>query len=203
MAESGNIISRYSIIILAAGASVRLGKPKQLLVYNNVTLIQHAISEALAAMAEKVIVVLGAYAELISANINTKEIYLVNNSEWEEGIGSSIRVGTQQALKLSPSMDGLMITVCDQPYVNASVLQNLVNAHHETGKLIVASNYMNAMGTPALFHREFFPDLLALKGDMGAKKILMQHKNDVHLVDFPFGHIDIDNNKDYELLLQK
>jgi molybdenum cofactor cytidylyltransferase len=203
LAGSGNIISRYSIIILAAGASVRLGKPKQLLAYNNVTLIQHAIGEALAATAEKVIVVLGSNAELISAKINAKEIYLVNNNGWQEGIGSSIRVGTQQALKISPSLDGLMIMVCDQPYVNASVLQNLVNAHHETGKLIIASNYMNTMGTPALFHKKFFSDLLTLEGDMGAKKILMQHKNDVHLVDFPFGHIDIDNNKDYELLLQK
>jgi molybdenum cofactor cytidylyltransferase len=192
----------YNIIILAAGASTRMGQPKQLLQYNDANLVQHAIDEALAAGAQKVLVVLGSGAEKISEQINKKQANVLYNKNWEEGIASSIREGLQQSLLLSASVDAVILMVCDQPYVNAALLKSLVNQHIESGKHIVASQYKDTLGTPVLFHKSFYPELLKLKGDNGAKKILMDNKELVQAVRFPLGDIDIDNMADYETLLK-
>jgi molybdenum cofactor cytidylyltransferase len=195
--------THYNIIILAAGASTRMGQPKQLLKYNDVNLIQHTIDEALAAGAQKVLVVLGSNAEKISEQINKKQANVLYNKNWEEGIASSIKEGLQQSLLVSSNLDAIILMVCDQPYVNAALLKNLVSQHVESQKNIVASQYKDTLGTPVLFHKSFFPDLLKLKGDAGAKKILMDNSEQVQAVRFPLGDIDIDNMADYEMLLQQ
>jgi len=195
--------THYNIIILAAGASTRMGQPKQLLKYHDVNLIQHAIDEALAAGAQKVLVVLGSNAEKISEQINKKQANVLYNKNWEEGIASSIKEGLQQSLLLSANLDAIILMVCDQPYVNAALLKNLVSQHVESQKNIVASQYKDTLGTPVLFHKSFFPELLKLKGDAGAKKILMDNSEQVQAVRFPLGDIDIDNMADYEMLLQQ
>jgi molybdenum cofactor cytidylyltransferase len=87
--------------------------------------------------------------------------------------------------------------------VNAALLRNLVSQHVESGKPIVASQYKETLGTPVLFHKSFFPELLKLNGDVGAKKLIMDHQQQVQAVRFPLGHIDIDNMADYETLLQQ
>jgi len=194
--------THYNIIILAAGASTRMGQPKQLLKYNDGNLVQHSIDEALAAGGQKVLVVLGAGAEQISEKVDKRQANVLYNKNWEEGIASSIREGLQQSLLLSANIDSIILMVCDQPYVNAALLRNLVNQHIESGKQIVASQYKDTLGTPVLFHKSFFPELLKLKGDTGAKKILMENKEQVQAVRFPLGDIDIDNIADYEMLLQ-
>ena len=109
----------------------------------------------------------------------------------------------QQSLLVSANLDAIILMVCDQPYVNAALLKNLVNQHVESQKNIVASQYKDTLGTPVLFHKSFFPDLLKLKGDAGAKKILMDNSEQVQAVRFPLGDIDIDNMADYEMLLQQ
>lgn len=195
--------THYSIVILAAGASTRLGSPKQLLKHNNSNLIQHAIDEALAAEAENVLVVLGSGAQIISDSINKKQAHVLNNKNWQEGIASSIRSGVENARLLSPSIDAVILMVCDQPYVTSSLLKSLEAHHNETGKPIVASQYKDTLGTPVLFNKAFFPELLKLNGDNGAKKIIMDNKAQVQPVKFPLGDIDIDNITDYEMLLQK
>lgn len=195
--------THYNIVILAAGASTRLGEPKQLLKYNDVTLMQHALDEALAAGAQKVFVVLGSGGEEIAGQINKKQANILFNKNWEEGIASSIREGLQQSLLLSANVDVLILMVCDQPYVNAALLKNLVNEYIESGKPIVASQYKDTLGTPVLFHKSFFPQLLKLKGDNGAKKILMDNRDHVQAVRFPLGDIDIDNMADYQMLLKQ
>ena len=194
--------THYNIIILAAGASTRMGQPKQLLKYNGANFIQHAIDEALAAGAQKVLVVLGSEAEKISDQLNKKQANVLYNKNWEEGMASSIREGLQQSLLISANVDAVILMVCDQPYVNAALLKNIINQHIESGKPIVASQYKDTLGTPVLFHKSFFPELLKLKGDLGAKKILMDNKEQVQAVRFPLGDIDIDNMADYEMLLQ-
>src|SRR6476620_6072182 len=138
--------THYNIIILAAGASTRMGQPKQLLKYNDANLIQHAIDEALAAGSQKVLVVLGSGAEKISEQINKKQANILYNKNWEEGMASSIREGLQQSLLLSANVDVIILMVCDQPYVNAALLRNLVNQHIESGKPIVASQYKDTLG---------------------------------------------------------
>ena len=165
--------------------------------------MQHALDEALAAGAQKVFVVLGSGGEEIAGQINKKQANVLFNKNWEEGIASSIREGLQQSLLLSPNVDVLLLMVCDQPYVNASLLKNLVNEYIESGKPIVASQYKDTLGTPVLFHKSFFPELLKLKGDTGAKKILMDNRDHVEVVRFPLGDIDIDKMADYQMLLKQ
>jgi molybdenum cofactor cytidylyltransferase len=196
-------VTHHNIIILAAGASTRLGQPKQLLKYHDASLIQHTIAEAVAASPHRVFVVVGSEADKISGQIDKKQANLLYNKNWEEGIASSIREGLQQSLLLSANLDAVILMVCDQPYVNAALLRNLVSRHVESGKPIVASQYKETLGTPVLFHKSFFPDLLKLNGDVGAKKLIMDHQEQVQAVRFPLGHIDIDNMADYETLLQQ
>ena len=187
-------------MILAAGASARLGKPKQLLQYNGKSLLQHVLSEAISSYASPVIVVLGANSDLISKEIDKTKVYIIENTDWEEGMASSVRIGLSTLSEIFPSGDAVIFMVCDQPYVSASLLNDLINTQVETGKLIVTCNYGDAIGPPALFHQSLFPELMQLKGDAGARKIIQQHSNEVATVLFTEGKIDIDTNDDYEAL---
>lgn len=198
MTATDNIITKYNVVILAAGASTRFGAPKQLLAYNGMNLIRHAIEQAQDCGAANVIVVLGSHANEIK--VDTNGVTVVENVLWAEGISSSIRAGLTTALQLSPSMQGLMLMVCDQPYLSSSLLQKIIHTQQKTGKPIVASDYDGAYGTPALFHRTLFPALQALRGDTGAKKIMDSNSDLLELVSFPLGHVDIDVQSDYELL---
>jgi molybdenum cofactor cytidylyltransferase len=190
----------YNIIILAAGGSSRLGRPKQLLSYNNSTLVRHAVDEAVASGIGDVIVVLGADAERISADIKDKTAQKVTNRDWQEGIASSIRIGIQ-TIDASQNISGILLMVCDQPYVDSSVLLSLITTHERTGKPIVACQYRDTAGTPVFFHQSYFDHLVKLQGDTGAKKIILNDPEKVELVPFFRGEIDIDSNDDYTNLL--
>jgi molybdenum cofactor cytidylyltransferase len=192
-----NIPVSYGIILLAAGASSRLGKPKQLLVYQGKTLLQHGIQEAVATGAKPIIAVLGGNAEFLIKETASQSIEVILNNEWKEGMASSIRCGIKQLLKMAPGIDAAIIMVCDQPYVTTKLLEDLVKKNQETGKPIIASSYENNQGTPALFDKTIFASLLDLKGDVGAKKIMKAHPDLVALVSFPLGEIDIDTEEDY------
>jgi len=188
------------VVILAAGASARLGKPKQLLPYNGKNLLQHVLSEAISSYASPVIVVLGANSDMISKEIDKTKVYIIENTGWEEGMASSVRIGLSTLSEIFPSADAVIFMVCDQPYVSASLLNDLINTQVETGKPIVTCNYGDAIGPPALFHKSLFAELMQLKGDAGARKIIQQHSDDVATVLFAKGKIDIDTNEDYEAL---
>ena len=188
--------------MLAAGASSRLGKPKQLLCYKGTTLLKHAVQLAVEAALNPIVVVLGSNAGLLGKEIEDSKAIIVINEAWEEGMASSIRTGLQKMLEMEPAINTVIIMVCDQPYVTVKLLQDLIAKHIETGKQIIASNYKNNLGTPALFHKSIFSELMQLRGDTGAKKILKNHPEWVAAIDFPMGEIDIDTENDYKALLQ-
>ena len=188
--------------MLAAGASVRLGKPKQLLSYKGKSFLQNMVSAAINTHLSPVVVVLGAHATLIAGEITEDNVHVVQNQEWEEGIASSIRCGIGALRKISPASDAAILMVCDQPYITSSILNDLFTAQQKTGKPIAAAYYSGIAGTPVLFHKIFFPELLLLKGDKGAAKILQQQTEQVATVPFPLGAIDIDTIGDYEILKQ-
>ena len=144
------------------------------------------------------IVVVGSNAELIMTNMSGVKV--IENKGWAEGISSSIRAGLKCSHELEPAAEGVMLMVCDQPYLDSSLLRNIVRTQQETCKPIVACDYGGSYGTPALFHKTFFPQLELLTGDSGAKKIMDNNRKMLELVPFPLGHIDIDNKSDYELL---
>jgi len=190
----------YGIILLAAGASTRLGRPKQLLMYQGKTLLQHGMQVAIDTGATSIIAVLGANANFFIKKTANQLIEVILNEQWAEGMASSIRCGINKLLETAPEINAAIIMVCDQPYVTTKLLKDLVIKFQETGKPIIASSYKNNQGTPALFDKTIFASLLDLKGDVGAKKIMNANPNLVALVNFHLGEIDIDTEEDYNSL---
>lgn len=195
-------VNRCGIILLAAGQSSRMGNPKQLLEYKGRTLLLHSVDSAIATGLTPVIVVLGANRQLVEKELVSKEgLMIIFNSDWEEGMASSIRCGIKEALEMEPELDGIIIMVCDQPFVGPKLLKKLLDTQRETGLPVVGSHYNSSPGVPALFHKSFFEALLGLRGDTGARKLLKECKNAVAMVDFPEGNIDIDTKEDYDGLI--
>lgn len=203
MAISGNnhIAGSVGIILLAAGASSRLGKPKQLLLYKGKTLLQHSIQVAIDTGANPIVMVLGANAAILMKQVKNEKIQVAINQQWKEGMAASIRCGLEKLLEIAPGVKAAIIMVCDQPFVTAELLTGLAAKYLETGKPIIASRYEKNMGTPAVFDKTIFAALMALKGDTGAKRIMQENPDWVGAVDFPMGSIDIDTEQDYFQLL--
>jgi molybdenum cofactor cytidylyltransferase len=191
------ISDQCAIILLAAGSSTRMGKPKQLLRYNGDTFLSHILNISIEVNAGKIIVVLGSDAELLKKELNDKKVFIVINNNWVEGMASSIRCGLNALDKIEPSCDKVIFLACDQPFVSASLLNKLISVHNKTGKQIVVSSYANTIGIPALFHKSLFAELKELKGDTGAKKIILKHKELVEKIPFSLGSVDIDTIDDY------
>lgn len=197
-----SIPEHIAILILAAGDSSRLGKPKQLLSFSNKPLLQYVIEQAQSSALGPVVVTLGGNASAITNTIDLTNVDVVDNEDWEQGMSSSIRAGLKQVLEKYPSTDAVIVMMCDQPFVSAGLLQQLSKKQAYDGKAIVTSLYDGTMGPPALFHQSIFDELMKLEGDKGAKGVIKQHLNDIATVDFPQGNIDIDTVQDYTKLLQ-
>jgi len=185
-------------IILAAGESRRLGQPKQNLVFQNKTLLERAIEAALESGCKPVIVVLGANAGLIDVAAN-EDVKLVHNPDWNEGMASSIRAGINE-LNTCSDIDSVLIMLCDQPFVDAKLIGDMQARQQQTGKAIVACSYGNTIGVPALLSRSLFPELLLLRGTEGAKHILKDRPQELTIVPFEKGIVDIDTFDDYNRL---
>ena len=183
-------------IVLAAGASRRLGQPKQLLMLGGETLIARAIRLASEAGATPVIAVLGANHERIAAAIESDKMsnaIPVVNSDWRQGIATSIHAGLRALEDLAPQAFGALILGCDQPRLTAEHLRALLEAFAAQGSSdIVASAYAGVAGIPAVLPRAVFADLLALRGDQGARALLMQSPRPPASLPFPGGEVDID-----------
>jgi molybdenum cofactor cytidylyltransferase len=192
--------STVGLIILAAGASTRMGTPKQLLPYRQRSFIRHITEVAIASVCQPIAVVLGAHAERIKPEISQLPVQIVENQQWAEGMSTSIRVGLEALLAMNPNLEAVAIALCDQPFVSFPILDRIVEAYHLTGKPIIASEYSGTLGVPALFNRTLFSELMTLKSTEGAKKLIKKHIHQVFSVPFAEGAIDIDTPKDYEQL---
>lgn len=190
-----------AIIILAAGASSRLGKAKQLLIYKNKTLLRRTIDES-EKINTQVIVVIGSSEAEIKKELTGAKMEVVYNNNWEKGMSSSIIAGLRKALENYPELESCIICVCDQPYISAQLFQHLIDKKNGTDKKIIASLYAGTLGTPVLFDKFYFNDLLQLQGDEGAKKIVKNAIGDVEAVEFENGEVDIDLQSDYEKLVK-
>jgi len=195
-------MASIGLILLAAGSSSRLGEPKQNLLYEGQPLLQRAIQTALASACEPVLVILGSNAEAFQSGLNDLPVQTIFNPDWHEGMASSIRQGISALNEMAPDLDGAILMVCDQPFVTTALLDDLVEQKRLHGHGIIACSYQETLGTPALFDKQFFPELLALQGQEGAKKLLFQHAEVVTPIDFPLGTFDIDTPQDYEALQQ-
>ncbi len=193
------------VIILAAGASRRMGRPKQLLKIGENSLIQYVVKIVKKTSAfAPVIVVLGSDFEKVKNELSTFEVFPVLNQNWEKGIGTSIATGIKEIQKLNPEIQAVIILLADQPKVEASLLAKIVKLYQQTGKKIIASKYAKTIGVPTLIDQSIFQELESLTGDKGAKKIIQQFadKNEVAFIDFPGGKLDLDTLSDYDRFLK-
>ena len=181
-------------LILAAGASTRLGEPKQLVQIGGETLLERAVRTATEAGLAPVVVVLGASAARIVGTCNLKEAWVVVNSRWHEGMASSIRAG-MELVRTFAGVQGVVVMTCDMPAVSRSHLEALVGAGQEA----VASRYSGRHGVPAYFAASFFPTLLSLEGDQGARALL----RDRLAVDLSDGDLDIDTPESLDQARQR
>ncbi|WP_134090459.1 NTP transferase domain-containing protein [Olivibacter sp. XZL3] len=195
------MVTDTGIIILAAGSSRRLGRPKQLLHYQGTTLIRRSIAAAKAAKPSVVVIVVGAAAELVVQEIADKDVTVVFNAAFQEGIASSIRCGLNYLLHNAPEIENIVIMVCDQPHVDAAHLLKLIAEGQKSKVRVAASLYNNQMGVPALFNRALFDELIALKGDSGAKNIIQRYRAEAVALPLPSGGIDIDDEAAYLTLI--
>ncbi|WP_100614786.1 nucleotidyltransferase family protein [Confluentibacter citreus] len=195
--------SNIAIIILAAGASKRMGKPKQLLKWGDDTLIGHAIKIASKVNPKKLIVVLGAHFELINQNIENSEITILNNTHWEKGLGTSIAFAIKHLQNSKSKVDGILIILCDQPLITADFLKSLVSKFKPNENKIIATSYGGGKyGVPAFFDKVYFDDLSMLHDDQGAKDILIKYQDQVLGLLPPEKNMDLDTNEDYINLYQ-
>ena len=169
-------------IILAAGASRRLGEPKQLLRHQGQTLLRRAV--AAAGACAPVLVVTGCRAEAMAAELAGLEVQVVVNPGWEEGMASSIRAGVAA---LPEGWEAVLFLVCDQPAVDAALVGRLISAWSGAP---VACAYDGVLGIPALLPARFRDRLLGLAGDRGARSLLGEPG--VVAVPFPEGAWDVD-----------
>lgn len=191
-------MSTIGLIILAAGASTRMGTPKQLLLYQGISLLHHTVNIALESACRPVIIVLGAYFEQIKPEVEQLPVHIVENADWEQGMSTSIQAGIRALTKINPDADAVVITVCDQPFLSVDTIAQLIDAYHYTHQPIIASEYAGTLGVPALFSRHLFSELTALNAAEGARKVIKKYQEKVVQVSFPEGEFDLDTPQDYE-----
>jgi molybdenum cofactor cytidylyltransferase len=188
------------LVLLAAGGSVRLGTPKQLLEFRGRTLLRHAAEEAAASGCHPVVVVLGAYADRLTREIVDLPVRVAHNVAWRTGMGSSIRTGVGALIDAEAAVEGVVITVCDQPFCDASVIRELVQRRTPGRRRIVSASYAGVCGVPTLFDGTHFPELLALDGKEGARRVLEAHREEVLPIPFAPGAVDVDTPEDVKRL---
>ena len=191
------------VLILAAGAAFRMNEAKMLLAFESSSILGHIVEEVKAAKPNHICLVTGYYHKEIVENIDISGLLIVHNEHWREGMASSISRGIQEMIKKYPALTSVIIVVSDQPHLNRKVLSDMFASHDKMKKGIVAAQYGKITGTPVLFGKKYFNQLVELTGDAGAKSILQQHKTDIATVEFALGAIDIDTPEDYENLSGK
>ena len=184
-------------IILAAGASRRLGQPKQLVRIGDETLLGRTVRLVMEAGAGPVFVVLGAHRESIVGEVDLTRVHTVFNPDWEQGIASSIRAGILTLQQELPDAAAALLLVCDQQRLTADYLRELT-AVFDTGvePAIVASEYVGIAGIPAIFPVSEFETLLGLRGDEGARRLMRNPRCSLVTVSFDGGEVDVDTLAD-------
>jgi molybdenum cofactor cytidylyltransferase len=181
------------ILVLAAGGSLRLGQPKQLVRIHGRPLIHLVVDHAVSLAGQAVTVVLGAHAKEIAPCLKSTSASIVINREWEQGIASSIRAGIAS---LGSSSNAVMVLLGDQRAVTIDDLKRLASAWGGETKTIATAVYNGTFGVPAIFPEWCFTELMQLRGDLGAKVLLQRHRDRLVHVQMPNAAADLDTPED-------
>lgn len=194
--EPSTEVSVTGLILLAAGNSSRLGRPKQLVQYEGKSLLRRAAEAALASQCVPVIVVLGAEESACCEVLKGLAVQIVVNSDWPQGLSTSIRVGIQTLEKSPYKVSAAVFSVCDQPALSREIFDALCDQHRRSGAKIAAAEYAGRLGVPALFAAKYFTRLKSLSGDEGARHLLRENTASIARVPFPGGELDVDTPAD-------
>ncbi len=191
------------LLLLAAGSSSRLARPKQLLPYQGQTLLRHAAEVAGASPCRPLVLVTGALHDELLPEIDGLPFHVVRNDSWADGMGGSIAVGLAELETASETakVEAVVVILCDQPLLTPELIGELIVQFQSTQQPVVASTYAGIQGVPALFSRAVFPQLLELRGANGARELLQQYAH-LPAVDFPGGATDVDTAAQYAALSQ-
>jgi molybdenum cofactor cytidylyltransferase len=202
--------SAVGLILLAAGGSVRMGRPKQALPVSvpepgtpaAESLLRHATRVAVEAALRPAVVVLGAASDDLVPHIADLPVHILTHSGWQRGIGSSIKAGVECVTALAPSLDAVMIVVCDQPHLSAGVLRRLLRAYRGSAASIVASAYGGSIGVPVIIDRSLDAELRALGDRDSARRIINRDPTRTSAIPFPLGAVDLDTPDAYAAYLE-
>jgi molybdenum cofactor cytidylyltransferase len=190
---------RVAGVILAAGKSKRLGRPKQVLEWQGEPFIRQVARTALAAGLSPVIVVTGAASQEVDQALVGLPVLQIFNPNWEQGQSTSIKTG----LAYIPDETGAVVfMLVDQPQVTREVIQALVSAHSRTLDGIVAPEVDGQRANPVLFDQDIIPELLKLEGDVGGRAVFSNHHVTMIPWDDPKLLLDVDTPEDYQRLLE-
>ncbi|MFT5863370.1 MAG: molybdenum cofactor cytidylyltransferase [Flavobacteriales bacterium] len=190
-------MKKPALFILAAGASSRMGVPKQLLSFKNNTLLGTVIQHCKAAEVDNIYCILGANAAKIETSHQNLGINFIKNDEYRNGLSSSIRKAIEFILEIDPAIPSILFLLGDQPYITEAHIRKYIKLHKEHPSKVIATAYGKGNGVPALFPNNHFSRLLQLQGDSGAK-YLLETFTDKILVQLPQENLtDIDTKEEY------
>ncbi len=188
-------------VLLAAGASTRLGTPKQLLPFGGRTLIEHALDILLRSPLDDVLVVLGAHAEEIAPLVQGPRVRIVENPRWEQGQSTSLHAALEA---LPPDCAAIVFAPCDMPWLTPELIGAIVQTWRQTGKPLVATEGGEVRGIPALIARDVFPELKRIPGDQGCRALIRGDSTRVaHVHADPHTLTDIDTPEQYQAALEE
>ncbi|MFY0602473.1 MAG: nucleotidyltransferase family protein [Flavobacteriaceae bacterium] len=193
-------MSKTAILILAAGESKRLGKPKQLLPYKEETLLTFVIKQVKPIKNTEVFVIIGAHFSEVFQSIRHQKVTIIKNADWQKGMGSSISKGIG-FIKNKNSFDRVLVTLTDLPLIKTDDYENLIASSISSGKRILLTDYENISGVPVVFDKSLFNELSLLNDDEGAKPVIKKYKKEVLKVTSKTPFFDIDTAEAYQKLL--
>jgi molybdenum cofactor cytidylyltransferase len=193
--------------ILSAGESSRMGRPKALLPIDGVRFIEKIVTSLRSTRVSKILVVLGHNAAEIQQKISDLAVDLVVNPDYKQGQLTSLRAAIRgiEAGKDAERVDGLLVHLVDHPYINADLVNLMIERFYETKKLIVVPRYQNRRGHPVIFSRALFGELLVAPLDQGAKAVVHAHRDHTLEIDTndEGAIIDIDTPEEYRTHVEK
>jgi molybdenum cofactor cytidylyltransferase len=184
------------LVLLAAGESRRMGQPKQLLPIEGRPMIRYMAELVQQSPVDPVIVVLGAEAARIEPELAGLKVHVTINADWARGLGSSLRTGITEILRLAPNLSALIVTLADQPTLPPGHLAAMIARHRAGGCTAVASLTGDERVPPLLFGRTWFDRLRQIDGDTGARALLRDHAAEVATVPLAT-NADLDTPDDY------
>jgi molybdenum cofactor cytidylyltransferase len=183
-------------ILLAAGGSSRMGHPKQLIEFEGTTLIRRAASHLANSVCDPCVVVLGSDADACERELSGVNIDICVNPDPASGMSTSLKAGLTTVLEIDQDISAVVVTLCDQPYITSDIIDHLAAEYCRIRPSIVASEYNEISGVPALFSREMFDEIYKLEGDEGARQLIRSAGDRVLRIAQPLAAFDIDSPHD-------